>query len=81
MDIPSSERNGGWSARCQFPSQAELIYTNVRKEQLHICTGIISICECTEMKAFLLVALEGESANRAKAPIADDLTLNLNLCW
>lgn len=59
-----------------IPSK-ELLYTNVRKEQLHICTVIISICECTERKDFLLLASEGKSVNRVKAPIAEDLTLNL----
>lgn len=55
----------------------ELMFTNAREEQLHIHTGIISICECTERKAFLVMASGGESVNRAKAPIAEDLTLNL----
>lgn len=43
------------------------------------CTSALvsSLFVTAERKAFLLVASGGKSVNRVKAPIAEDLTLNL----
>lgn len=42
-----------------IPSK-KITYTNVREERLYIITNIVSICKCTERKAFLLVASGGK---------------------
>ena len=52
-------------------------YPNVREELLYISTDTVSVRKRTERKAFLLVASGEKSVNRVRAPIAEDLTLNL----
>lgn len=56
-----------------IPSK-KIMDANVRKKQLYISTGMVSICRSTK-KAFLLGASGGKKCIQVRAPRAEDLTL------